>query len=144
MPKYNSDQVQNGLHLLCQMLPGTCQAVVIQDSDPTSNPLAVWPVAHKAQDEVITAARLASSQKKRVTTTLSSGQDKNSMVDTIIAMPLLQPEKLNATLAVQVRIEPSQQSVVTQIRHAHPCARSVRADSQRRNRGAQQTKNSLN
>jgi hypothetical protein len=115
MPKYDTDQVQDWLQLLCQMLPGTCQAVVIQDSDPISNPLAVWPAAHKAQDEVITAARLASSQKKRVTTTLSSGQDKNSTVDTIIAMPLLQPEKLNATLAVQVSIKPSQQSVVTQI-----------------------------
>jgi multidrug resistance efflux pump len=115
MPKFESDQIQNWLQLLCQMLPGSCQAVVIQGSDSISNPIAVWPATDKAQDEVITAARLASSQNKRVTTTLSSSQDNNSTVETIIAMPLLQPEELNATLAVQVNIKPSQQSVVMQI-----------------------------
>ena len=117
MPKFESDQIQSWLQLLCQMLPGTCQAVVIQGSDSISNPIAVWPATDKAQDEVITAARLASSQNKRVTTTLSSGQDNNSTVETIIAMPLLQPDELNATLAVQVNIKPSQQSVVMQILH---------------------------
>ena len=111
MPKFETDQIQRWLQLLCQMLPGTCQAVVIRDSDP----IAVWPVANEAPDEVLTAARLASRQQKRVTTTVSSSQDDNSTVDTIIAMPLLQPEKLNATLAVQASIKPSQQSVVTQI-----------------------------
>ena len=119
MPKFESDQIQSWLQLLCQMLPGTCQAVVIQGSDSISNPIAAWPATNpatnKAQDDVIAAARLASSQNKRVTTTLSSGQDNNSTVETIIAMPLLQPDELNATLAVQVNIKPSQQSVVMQI-----------------------------
>jgi multidrug resistance efflux pump len=115
MPTFESDQIQSWLQLLCQMLPGACQAVVIQGSDSISKPIAVWPATDKAQDEVITAARLASSQNKRVTTTLSSGQDNNSAVETIIAMPLVQPGELNATLAVQVSIKPSQQSVVMQI-----------------------------
>ncbi len=117
MPTFESDQIQSWLQLLCQMLPGTCQAVVIQGSDSISSPIAIWPATDKAQDDVITAARLASSQNKCVTTTLSSGQDNNSAVETIIAMPLLQPEKLKATLAVQVSIKPSQQSVVMQILH---------------------------
>ena len=119
MPKFESDQIQSWLQLLCQMLPGACQAVVIQGSDSISSPIAAWPatnpVTNNAQDDVLIAARLASSQNKRVTTTLSSGQDINSPVETIIAMPLLQPDELNATLAVQVNIKPSQQSIVMQI-----------------------------
>ena len=115
MSKFDSDQIQNWLQLLCQMLPGTCQAVVIQGSDSTSSPIAAWPDSQKTDQGVITAARLASSQKKCVTTTLASEQPENSTVDTIIAMPLQKPGELNATLAVQVNIKPSQQSVVTQI-----------------------------
>ena len=115
MPKFESDQIQSWLQLLCRMLPGVCQAVVIQRSDSTAEPVAIWPATDQPQDEVINAARLASHQKKRVTTTLSPDAPDNSSVDTIIAMPLQQPGQLNATLAVQLSIKPSQQSVVTQI-----------------------------
>ena len=63
------------------------------------------------------AARLAASQKKNVTTTLSSARSNDSTVDMIIALPLSNPDDFTATLAILVNIKPSQQSVVMQILH---------------------------
>ena len=97
------------------MLPGAAQAVVIACTDSISDPIAVWPDSDKVHDELLSAARLAKAQNKRVITTLSSGQDKNSTVETIIALPLQQLEDLDASLAVLVNIRSSQQFGVTQI-----------------------------
>lgn len=111
----NTEQLQAWLELLCQMLPGIAQAVLIQQSK--SDPIARWPQAATTDADLVSAAGLASSQNKSVTTTLSSGQRNDSAVDTIIALPLGRAEEIKATLAVLVRIKPSQQSVVMQILH---------------------------
>ena len=113
----NSDQLQTWLELLCQMVPGIGQAVLIQDSDSNTDPAVRWPSAGTTHDDVISAASLAASQNKSVTTTLSSGQRNDSAVDTIIALPLTQTASFKGTLAVLVNIKPSQQPVVMQILH---------------------------
>ncbi len=117
MLKQKSDQLQTWLDLLCQMLPGVGQAVLIQDSYTKSDPLIRWPSVGDTHDDVISAAGLAASQNKNVTTTLSSGQGNDSAVDTIIALPLTRADTFKGTLAVLVNIKPSQQPVVMQILH---------------------------
>ena len=115
MPKFESDQIQSWLELLCQMLPGAAQAVVIARRDSVFEPIAVWPDKSTAHDELVSAARLAKTQNKRVITTLSSEQDKNTAVETIIALPLRQLKDRDGSLAVLVNIRSSQQFGVTQL-----------------------------
>ena len=112
-----TDQLQNWLELLCQMLPGIGQAVLLQDSCSTADQVVRWPGAGTTHDDLMSAASLAASQNKNVTMTLSSGHGDDSAVDTIIALPLTQAESFKGTLAVLVNIKPSQQSVVMQILH---------------------------
>ena len=97
------------------MLPGAAQAVVVACAESKSDPIAVWPASDAANEELVSAARLAKTQNKRVITTLSSGEDKNTAVETIVAMPISQLEDQNASLAVLVKIRASQQFGVTQI-----------------------------
>jgi multidrug efflux pump subunit AcrA (membrane-fusion protein) len=99
------------------MLPGLSQAVLVTDSGPKADSLIRWPDECEPYDDVISAASLATSQNKSVTTTLSSGQGDDSAVDMIIALPLKKVENFKGTLAVLVNIKPSQQSVVMQILH---------------------------
>lgn len=117
MPISKSDQLQTWLELLCQMVPGIGQAVLIQDSGSKTDPVVRWPSAGRTHDDLMSAASLAASQKKSVTTTMSSSQGSDSAVDTIIALPLTQADSFKGTLAVLVNIKPSQQSVVMQILH---------------------------
>ena len=115
MPKFESDQIQSWLELVCQMLPGAAQAVVVACAESNSSPIAVWPAADNANDELVSAARLAKTQNKRVITTLSAGEDKNTAVETIVALPIQQLQELDASMAVLVKIRSSQQFGVTQI-----------------------------
>jgi multidrug resistance efflux pump len=117
MSACNPAQLQSWLKLLCQMLPGFSQAVYISDSNPQANPMIRWPDKCELFDDVISAANLAASQNKSVTTTLSSGQGDDSAVDMIIALPLTKTDNVTGTLAVLVNIKPSQQSVVMKILH---------------------------
>lgn len=117
MPNYKSAQLQSWLEVLCQMLPGIAQAALVTDSCAQPDQALTWPTTAETYDDVIAAANLAASQKKCVTTTLSSGQGNDSAVDTIIALPVGKSGDFRATLAVLVNIKPSQQSVVMQILH---------------------------
>jgi len=99
------------------MLPGLSQAVYISDSSPQADAMIRWPDNCELFDDVISAANLAASQNKSVTTTLSSGQGNDSAVDMIIALPLSKTDSCTGTLAVLVNIKPSQQSVVMKILH---------------------------
>lgn len=117
MSTCNPAQLQSWLKLLCQMLPGFSQAVYISDSSPQADPMIRWPDNCELFDDVISAANLAASQNKSVTTTLSSGQGNDSAVDMIIALPLSKTDSCTGTLAVLVNIKPSQQSVVMKILH---------------------------
>jgi len=99
------------------MLPGLSQAVLVADSGPEADSLICWPDECEPYDDVISAASLATSQNKSVTTTLSSGQGDDSAVDMIIALPLKKVDDFKGTLAVLVNIKPSQQSVVMQVLH---------------------------
>ncbi|MDH3535839.1 MAG: efflux RND transporter periplasmic adaptor subunit [Gammaproteobacteria bacterium] len=109
--------MQNWLELLCQMLPGIGQAVLLEESCAQSDPVIRWPGVGKTHEDLMSAASLAASQNKSVTTTLSSGQGNDSSVDTIIALPLNKFDDYRGTLAILVKIKPSQQSVVMQILH---------------------------
>lgn len=100
------------LEVLCRMLPGIAQAVVLTDSSAAA---ARWPRAAETHEDVMSAARQAASQRKCVTTTLSASPGSDSAADTIIALPLNKPADLSATLAILVTIKPSQQAVVMQI-----------------------------
>ena len=64
MPEYKSAQLQPWLDLLCQMLPGIGQAVLITDSCTQADPIVHWPGSREIDADVLAAARLAASQKK--------------------------------------------------------------------------------
>lgn len=117
MPEYKILQLQSWLKTLCQMIPGIRQAVLITDSSAKSDPVLRWPGTGEIDDDVMSAANLAASQSKSVTTTLSSGQRNDLAVDMIIALPLKKLDDFTATLAILTNIKPSQQSVVMQILH---------------------------
>jgi multidrug resistance efflux pump len=117
MTNNQSDQIQIWLELLCQMLPGIGQAVLIQKSSVDADPIVRWPSTAATHSDVMTAANLADTQNQVVTTTMSAGESSDSAVDTIIALPLLRSDSLKRTLAVLVRIKPSQQPTVIQILH---------------------------
>ena len=109
--------LQSWLELLCRMIPGIRQAVLLTDSPAKADQLIKWPKAGVIHSDVMEAARLAASQKKNVTTTLSAGRGNDSTEDMVIAIPLTDSGDFVATLAVRVSIKPSQQSVVIQILH---------------------------
>ncbi len=117
MSNYKSAELQTWLKLLCQMLPGFGQAVLLTDSCEQTDSMIRWPAGCELLDDLISAASLAAAQNKSVTTTLSSGQRNDSAADMIIALPLTRTDSFNGTLAMLVNIKPSQQSVVMQILH---------------------------
>lgn len=117
MPNTRADLFQIWLELLCQMIPGISQAVLIPESGSKADPIVRWPIAGATDDDLMSAASLAASQNKSVTTTMSSGQGTDSAVNTIIAFPLSHVKSIKRTLAVLVNIKPSQQSTVVQVLH---------------------------
>lgn len=117
MPNHRSDQLQIWLELLCQMIPGVSQAVLIPDSSSKTDSIVRWPNVGTTHSDLMSVASLAASQNKSVTTTMSSGQGTDSSVDTIIAFPLSSVDSIKRTLAVLVNIKPSQQSTVIQVLH---------------------------
>ena len=117
MANYKSADLQTWLKLLCQMLPGFGQAVLLTDCCEQTDSTIRWPAGCELHDDLISAASLAATQNKSVTTTLSSGQGNDSAADMIIALPLTRTDKFKGTLAMRVNIKPSQQSVVMQILH---------------------------
>jgi len=117
MANYKSAELQTWLKLLCQMLPGFGQAVLITDSCEQTDSMIRWPAGCELHDDLISAASLAAAQNKSVTTTLSSGHGNDSAADMIIALPLTRTDNFKGTLAMRVNIKPSQQSIVMQILH---------------------------
>ncbi|MDH3762684.1 MAG: efflux RND transporter periplasmic adaptor subunit [Gammaproteobacteria bacterium] len=117
MANYKSTDLQTWLKLLCQMLPGFGQAVLLTDSCEQTDSMIRWPADIEPHDDLISTASLAAAQNKSVTTTLSSDQRNDSATDMIIALPLTRIDNFNGTLAVLANIKPSQQSVVMQILH---------------------------
>ncbi len=117
MANYKSAELQTWLKLLCQMLPGFGQAVLVTESCEQTDSMIRWPAGCELHDDLISAASLAAAQSKSVTTTLSSGQGNDSATDMIIALPLTRTDNFNGTLAMLGNIKPSQQSVVMQILH---------------------------
>ncbi len=97
------------------MIPGASQAVVVTDSTGEGDSVIRWPAGCELYEETISTARLAASQKKSVTTTLSSSPGSDEAAEMVIALPLAGTEGLEANLAVLVNIKPSQQPVVMQI-----------------------------
>ncbi len=117
MPNYRSALLQTWLRLLCKMIPGLSQAVLMPESREESDSMICWPTECELYEETISTARLAASQKKSVTTTLSSSPGNDEATEMVIALPLTKTESVKASLAVLVNIKPSQQSVVMQILH---------------------------
>ena len=125
MSETSNTLLSSWLKLLCGMIPGISQAIVLVDSDVSlgigfekdpdenSNSVISWPKKGSIHTDLMSAAKLAESQNKNVTTTLSSSREGDSISDMVIAMPL--NVDLSATLAILVRIKPSQQSIVMQI-----------------------------
>ncbi len=105
--------LQSWLDLLCRMIPGVSQAVLLPDLSAQS--LMQWPPQADIHDDLMTAASLAARQKKTVTTSLSAGLGNDSEEDMVIALHLTGPDSFSAALAILVRIKPSRQSAVMQI-----------------------------
>ena len=109
------------LNVLCGMVPGIAQAVVLATSkvasEIDSNSVIQWPQTGGVHDDLMSTAKLAASQNKNITTTLSSSRGNDSVAEMVIAMPLNGVVDFTVTLAVLVRVKPSQQSVVMQILH---------------------------
>lgn len=99
------------------MLPGISQAVLITDSCAQAGSIYRWPSNCEIDNDVMSAATLAASQNKSVTTTLSSGHRNGSAVDMTIALPLSRLDDFTGTLAILVNIKPSQQTIVMQVLH---------------------------
>ena len=97
------------------MVPGIGQAVLVQNSSTEADPIVRWPSASTTHGDVMTAVNLSASQNKVITSTLSKSQERDTAVDTIIALPLIRSDGLKRTLAVLVNIKPSQQSTVIQM-----------------------------
>lgn len=117
MPNPETAELQSWLELLCRMLPGINQALLLTDSSSESDSNIHWPVTGEISGDVLAAASLASNQNKTVTTTLTTDQRNDTAVEMIIALPLSRIENFTGTLAILVKIKPSQQSVVMQILH---------------------------
>ncbi len=117
MPNDQTALLQTWLRLLCKMIPGLSQAVLIPDSCEEGEPTIRWPAECELYEETISTTRLAASQKKGVTTTLSSSPGNGDAAEMVIALPLTKTGSTRASLAVLVNIKPSQQSVVMQILH---------------------------
>ncbi len=115
MANNESALLQNWLALLCRMIPGLSQAVVLADGADEGDDLHRWPAECEPREETISTARLAASQQKAVTTTLSTSPGEDAPVDMVIALPLARTAGERTGLAVLVNIKPSQQAVVTQI-----------------------------
>ncbi len=97
------------------MVPGIGQAVLVQNWSTEADPIVRWPSASTTHSDVMTAVNLSASQNKVITSTLSKSQERDTAVDTIIALPLIRSDGLKRTLAVLVNIKPSQQSTVIQM-----------------------------
>lgn len=97
------------------MIPGIGHAAVFMNPAESCSAPLQWPATAEIHADVRSAAQLASSQQKTVTTTLSAVQGDDSPLDMVIALPLIKVTGLDATLALLVRIRPSQQAVVMQV-----------------------------
>lgn len=117
MPGNKSVKLQSWLDTLCGMIPGISQAVLLNDSYSEKKSFLQWPLHKSIHQDVITTADLAFSQKKTVTTTLSLSKTDDQAVEMVIAVPLIVSDNFLATLAVLVKIKPSQQSAIMQIIH---------------------------
>ena len=121
MPETINTIIASWLKLLCGMIPGIAQAVVLTNvdakSDSDSDSTIKWPQTANIHDDLMSAAKLAASQNKSVTTTLSTSSGNDSVVDMVIAVPLKKAANFAGTLAILVKVKPSQQSVVMQILH---------------------------
>lgn len=115
MSRAEAEPLQSWLELLCRMLPGASEAILLTGSGADCERVCSWPQAGAGGDELIAAARLAAGRNETVTTTLSRGQGEDRPTDTIMALPLISPGEFTGTLAVRLRIKPSQQPVVTQV-----------------------------
>jgi len=107
--------LQSWLELLCRMIPGVSQAVLLPNLSAESS--VQWPPQADIHDDLMTAASLAASQKKTVTTSLSAGRGNDSEEDIVIALHLTGSDSFSAALAILVNIKPSRQSAVMQILH---------------------------
>jgi len=107
--------LQSWLELLCRMIPGVSQAVLLPNL--SVEPSIQWPPQADIHDDLMTAASLAASQKKTVTTSLSAGRGDDSEQDMVIALHLTGSDSFSAALAILVSIKPSRQSAVLQILH---------------------------
>lgn len=105
--------LQSWLDVLCRMIPGISQAVLLTEA--SEKPSIKWPTQADVQDDLLTVAGLAASQKKVVTTSLSTERGNNGEQETVIALHITGSESFNATLAVLVRLKPSMQPAVLQI-----------------------------
>ena len=106
-------QLQSWLELLCRMIPGISQAVLLPNLSAESS--LQWPTQADIHDDLMTAAGLAARQRKTVTTSLSTGRGNDSEEEMVIALHLTGPDSFNAALAVLVKIKPSRQSAVLKI-----------------------------
>ncbi len=107
--------VQSWLEILCQMIPGISQAILLVDSFPETDSQIQWPTSGVMNDELVKAARLAARQDKMVNSTLSPVTGNDAEVDTIIALSLAKKNNFTGTLSILVKVKPSQQKVVMQI-----------------------------
>ncbi|MDJ0776568.1 MAG: efflux RND transporter periplasmic adaptor subunit [Gammaproteobacteria bacterium] len=115
MTTNESALLEHWLGLLCRMIPGLGQAVLLPDSAEEDGRMSRWPAGCEPREETISTARLAAGQQKTVTTTLAASPGNDAPVDMIIALPLARTVGERAGLAVMVKVKPSQQAAVSQI-----------------------------
>lgn len=115
MPETTKVLLTSWLTLLCKMIPGITQAVVLTSTDKAPGSIVRWPQTSAVNNDLMATAYQAARQKQTISTTFSSSEDDEQVSDAVLAMPLNKIENLNLTLAMLVKIKPSQKTIILQI-----------------------------
>lgn len=110
-------QIQSWLELICQMIPGIKQAVLLTGSVDESEQIIQWPEAGTVHNDLKASVKLAAVQQECIARTLTSGQGNDSAVDMVIALPLTGIDGFTGTIAILATLKPTQQAVVIQLLH---------------------------
>ncbi len=108
-------QLQGWLDLICQMVPGVDQAVLVEEGASACHVAASWPEPCSDQEELISAAEMAVLQRKAIISAASFLTGSSDPTSTIIAYPLAVTESAHAAIALRVELKPTQQTAIMQM-----------------------------
>lgn len=106
-------QLQAWLDLICRMIPDVKQALLVVGS--SANVQARWPADAGDPSELLSAAGLATTQRKTVITAEPASAASSTAVDTLVAYPLSVDEAAYGTVVIRLQLKPAQQTLIMQM-----------------------------